>query len=365
MAPWTPSRVTPETDDDWFDGPTPETAAADDAWFDEAVTPAAAPPVDEFGLIERLLRPLTRGDAAALNLLDDAAVLPSRPGYDLVITKDAMVAGVHFLAGEDLDVVAKRLLRTNLSDLAAKAAVPYGYFLAVGWPSGTTLTDRETFARGLAEDGELYDVNLLGGDTVTTSGPMVVSATFLGWTPSGDAVLRKGARVGDRLMVSGTIGDGWLGLLAHWGEVEDPDGGLVRRYRLPPPRLSIRDALRAYARAAADVSDGLLADAAHVAKASGLRVKVDLDRLPLSPGARNWLGAQPEAGEARMSLASGGDDYEIVCAVDPTDVAAFQAAAMAAGVPVRDIGEFVEGEGICALFKGKDITPERLGWLHG
>ncbi|MBO9707548.1 MAG: thiamine-phosphate kinase [Caulobacter sp.] len=357
--------MTPESDDDWFDEPTPETAAVDDAWFDEATTPVAVAPPDEFALIEKLLRPLTRDDQAALALLDDAAVLPSRPGYDLVITKDAMVAGVHFLAGEDLDVVAKRLLRTNLSDLAAKGAVPYGYFLAVGWPSGTTLTDRETFARGLAEDGELYDVNLLGGDTVTTSGPMVVSATFLGWVPSGDAVLRKGARVGDRLMVSGTIGDGWLGLLAHWGEVEDPDGGLVRRYRLPPPRLGIRDPLRAYARAAADVSDGLLADAGHIAKASGLRVKIDLDRLPLSPGARHWLNAQPEAGEARMSLASGGDDYEIVCAIDPGDVAAFQAAAVAVGVPVRDIGEFVEGEGVCALFKGKDITPDKLGWLHG
>jgi len=354
MAPSTrsPAMHEPDADDDWF---------ADDA-PSETAAPTAA---NEFDHIARLLRPLTRGDPVALDLLDDAAVLPSRIDHDLVITKDAMVAGVHFLAGEALDLVAKRLLRTNLSDLAAKAAEPYGYFLAVGWPSGTTVEDRETFARGLAEDGELYDINLLGGDTFTTSGALVVSATFLGWVPAGDAVLRRGARVGDRLMVSGTIGDGWLGLLAHWGEVEDPDGSLVSSYRLPPPRLSIRDALRAYARAAADVSDGLLADAAHVAKASGLRVLVDLDRLPLSPGARNWLGAQPEAGEARMSLASGGDDYEIVCAVDPTDVAAFQAAAMAAGVPVRDIGEFVEGEGVCALFKGKDITPERLGWLHG
>ncbi|PTS81908.1 MULTISPECIES: thiamine-phosphate kinase [unclassified Caulobacter] len=352
MAPSTrlPAMHEADGEDDWFadDGPSEQTA-----------------PANEFDHIARLLRPLTRGDPAALDLLDDAAVLPSRPGHDLVITKDAMVAGVHFLTGEALDVVARRLLRTNLSDLAAKAAEPYGYFLAVGWPSGTTVADRELFAYGLAEDGALYDVSLLGGDTVTTSGPLVVSATFLGWAPSGDAVLRRGARVGDRLMVSGTIGDGWLGLLAHWGEVEDPGGGLARRYRMPPPRLSIRDALRAYARAAADVSDGLLADAGHVAKASGLRVNVDLDRLPLSPGARHWLSAQPEAGEARMSLASGGDDYEIVCAVDPGDVAAFQAAAMASGVPVRDIGEFVEGEGVCALFKGKDITPEQLGWLHG
>ena len=360
--------MTPESDDDWFDDPAPAVAPAaedDESWFDD-VPPAAAPSgPDEFELIATHLRPLTNGDPVALDLLDDAAVLPSRPGYDLVITKDAMVAGVHFLAGEDLDIVARRLLRTNLSDLAAKGAEPYGYFLAVGWPSGTTVEDRETFARGLAEDGQAYGVNLLGGDTVTTSGALVVSATLLGWVPQGAAVLRRGAKAGDRLMVSGSIGDGWLGLLAHWGEVEDPDGGLVRRYRTPAPRLALREALRQFAHAAADVSDGLLADAGHIAKASGLQVKVDLDRLPLSTGARKWLEAQPERGEARMSLASGGDDYEVVCAVPAADVAAFQAAAFAAGLPVRDIGEFVEGEGVAALFKGKDITPQRLGWLHG
>ncbi|MDB5455120.1 MAG: thiamine-monophosphate kinase, partial [Caulobacter sp.] len=266
----------------------------EDSWFDDD-TPETAGPLDEFDLIARLLRPLTRGDPAALDLLDDAAVLPSRPGFDLVITKDAMVAGVHFLAAEALDVVARRLLRTNLSDLAAKGAEPYGYFLAVGWPSGTDFVARETFAQGLAKDGEIFDLTLLGGDTVTTSGPMVMSATFLGWVPAGEAVLRRGARPGDRLMVSGTIGDGWLGLLTQWGEVADPDGHLLRRYRLPEPRLGLRAALRGHAKAAADVSDGLLADADHVARASGCGVRVDLERLPLSAPARAWLAAQPEA----------------------------------------------------------------------
>ena len=354
MAPSTrsPAMHEAEEDDDWF---------ADEAPSQEAAVPAAT----EFDHIARLLRPLTRGDPAALDLLDDAAVLPSRPGYDLVVTKDAMVAGVHFLADEALDVVARRLLRTNLSDLAAKGAEPYGYFLAVGWPSGTDVTSREIFARGLAEDGAQFDISLLGGDTVTTSGPFVASATLLGWVPTGCAVLRRGAKAGDRLMVSGSVGDGWLGLLAQWGEVDDPDGALLKRYRQPEPRVALRDALRAHAHAAADVSDGLLADSGHLAKASGLAVRIDLERLPLSQGAQAWLDLQPEATEARIALASGGDDYEIVCAVDPADAWAFRVAAAEAGVKVSEIGELVEGEGVTAAFQGRDVTPTRLGWLHG
>ncbi|ENZ80312.1 MULTISPECIES: thiamine-phosphate kinase [Caulobacter] len=352
MAPSTRSLVMQETDEeDWF--------AEDDA------PPTAVAPATEFDHIERLLRPLTRGDPAALDLLDDAAVLPSRPGYDLVITKDAMVAGVHFLPDEALDVVARKLLRTNLSDLAAKAAEPYGYFLAVGWPSGADVASRETFARGLAEDGAAFDISLLGGDTVTTSGPLVVSATLLGWAPQGGAILRRGAKPGDRLMVSGTIGDGWLGLLAQWGEVMDADGAMLRRYRQPEPRVTLRDAMRIHAKAAADVSDGLLADSSHIAKASGCRVRVDLERLPLSPGAQAWLDQQPEQVEGRISLASGGDDYEIVCAVDPNEAWNFRVAAAAAGVKVSEIGEFVEGEGVSAYYRGRDVTPSRLGWLHG
>lgn len=352
MAPSTRSPVMQETDEeDWF--------AEDEA------PPTVAAPATEFDHIARLLRPLTRGDPAALDLLDDAAVLPSRPGYDLVITKDAMVGGVHFLVDETLDVIARKLLRTNLSDLAAKAAEPYGYFLAVGWPSGADVASREMFARGLAEDGALFDISLLGGDTVTTSGPLVLSATLLGWVPTGAAILRRGAKPGDRLMVSGTIGDGWLGLLAQWGEVADPDGSMLRRYRQPEPRVNLRDAMRQHARAAADVSDGLLADSGHIAKASGCRVRVDLERLPLSPGAQAWLDLQPEQVEGRISLASGGDDYEIVCAVDPAEAWAFRVAAAAAGVKVSEVGEFVEGEGVSAYYKGRDVTPSRLGWLHG
>lgn len=313
-------------------------------------------PADEFETIARLFRPLTRGAPEALDLLDDAAVLPGRPGFDLVITKDAVVEGVHFLPDDPLDLVARKLLRVNLSDLAAKGAEPFGYLLAVAW---TKAADREAFARGLAEDGETFALTLLGGDTASTPGPLTASVTMLGWVPEGRMVKRSGARPGDLLVVSGTVGDGMLGLAAAQGEIDAPE--LADRYRLPQPRLGLRDALLNHARAAADVSDGLLADAGHIAEASGCAVHVELENLPLSAPARAWLDARPDPEAAQLSLASGGDDYEIVCAVEPANLDAFIAAA---GMPVTVVGAFSEGEGVGVSLHGKALRAGRLGWRH-
>ncbi|HET6971087.1 MAG TPA: thiamine-phosphate kinase, partial [Phenylobacterium sp.] len=174
----------------------------------------APEPLDEFGEIERLFRPLTRGAPGAFELMDDAAVIPQRPGFDLVVTKDAIVAGVHFLADEQPELIGRRLARVNLSDLAAKGAEPYAAFLAVAWPRGWARADRAAFATGLGADFKDAGVSLLGGDTVATPGPFTASLTLMGWVPEGRMVRRAGARPGDRLMVSGHIGDGWLGLLA-------------------------------------------------------------------------------------------------------------------------------------------------------
>lgn len=320
-------------------------------------------PPDEFAWIASL-RPLTGGDPAALDLLDDAAVLPGRPGFDLVISKDAMVEGVHFLAGEAPGRVARRLIRAGLSDLAAKAAAPYGYFLMTAWPGDRDEAYRAAFAAGLAEDGAAFGVSLLGGDTVSTNGPLVLSATVLGWVPEGRAVLRSGARVGDALIVCGAVGDGWLGLTAALGEIADPGGALANRYRLPAPLFCLRDALRAHARAAADVSDGLLADAGHIAAASGLGVGIDLATLNLSPEAQAWLADQPDRDAARLALATGGDDYAVVCAVDPADETAFCAAVRATGVLAARVGYFVEGAGVTISAGGAPIRAERLGWRH-
>jgi thiamine-monophosphate kinase len=310
---------------------------------------------DEFGQIARLYRPLTRGAPEAFDLLDDAAAIPSRPGQDLIVTKDAMVEGVHFLSGEAPGLIARKLLRVNLSDLAAKGAEPYGYFLAVAWPSSFDWPAREAFAEGLRADGEAYGLTLLGGDTVSTPGPLMASLTLLGWTPGGGMVRRGGARAGDLVMVSGTIGDGWLGLKAARGELDDPGGYLADRYRLPQPRVDLREALRAHASAAADVSDGLIADAGHIGEASGLKVRLDLDRLPLSEPARRWLDGQPDGVQALLALASGGDDYEIVCTAPAS-------AGVSLGLSV--IGEIVDGSGVEVRVDGVKFDSGPGGWRH-
>jgi thiamine-monophosphate kinase len=275
-----------------------------------------------------------------------------------------MVEGVHFAAGEAPEMIARRLLRTSLSDLAAKAAAPFGYLLVTAWPADRDWDYRNDFIGGLASDGEAFGVALLGGDTVATPGPLTLCATVLGWAPAGAAVLRSGARPGDLLIVCGAIGDGWLGLAASKGNIPDPQGRLAARYRLPTPLLALRDALLTHARAAADVSDGLLADAGHIAKASGVALSLDIERFPVSPEAEVWCSAQPDVLAARLALASGGDDYAIVCAVDPADEMAFTGAVRALGLPVERAGAFALGEGLEVTAGGAKIAAPRLGWRH-
>lgn len=316
---------------------------------------AEDPEADEFGEIARLFRPLSRGAPGAFDLMDDAAVIPSRPGYDLVVTKDAIVEGVHFPQGEAPELVARKALRVNLSDLAAKAADPFACFLAVAWPRRFNARDRERFALGLASDLEAFNLNLMGGDTVVTPGPFVVSVTAMGWTPEGRMVRRAGARPGDQLLVSGTIGDAALGLLAVRGEIRDPNGRLTYRYRLPNPRVDLRADLRRLATAAADVSDGLVADAGHIAEASGVRLEIDLDALPLSGAAASWLERQKDPASALLRLATGGDDYEVICTARPN-------AARPAGLTV--IGRVTEGQGVAVRIAGKPVDPGSGGWRH-
>lgn len=311
------------------------------------------PDADEFSEIARLFRPLTGGTPGAFDLKDDAAVVPQRPGFDLVVTKDAIVEGVHVPIGERPELIAKKLVRVNLSDLAAKAAEPFACFLAVAWPTQFGAAEREAFAAGLGEDLRAFGMALLGGDTVSTPGPFTASLTALGWVPEGGMVRRAGARAGDLLAVSGTIGDGALGLAATRGEVDDADGWLMGRYRLPSPRLDLREALRGRAHAAADVSDGLVADAGHIAEASGAGLIVDLDALPLSPPARRWLDAQPDRAASLIRLATGGDDYEVVCAISGEVPADFTVC-----------GAFVSGAGVDVRIDGRMVEVVQGGWRH-
>jgi thiamine-monophosphate kinase len=312
---------------------------------------AGDPGAGEFGEIARLFRPLTGGAPGAFDLLDDAAVVPQRPGFDLVVTKDALVEGVHAPLGEPSERLGRKLLRVNLSDLAAKGAEPCAVFLAVAWPERFTPADRAAFAAGLGWDLAAYGVPLLGGDTVRTPGPFTASLTALGWVPAGGMVRRAGAKPGDLVMVSGVIGDGTLGLDMALGRLPSDDEGPLRRYRLPEPRLDLRAAVRT-AHAAADVSDGLLADAGHIARASGAALRIELDRLPLSAAGGRWVGAAPDRAAALVRLASGGDDYEIVCA-GPAPLPGF-----------RVIGEVVEGAGVVALCGGRPVDFGSGGWRH-
>jgi thiamine-monophosphate kinase len=324
--------------------------------------------VDEFDWIARLLRPLAAGAPEALNLADDAALIPSRPGYDLVISKDAVVAGVHFLADDPLNLVARKLLRVNLSDLAAKGAAPAGYLLAIAWPQDLGWAEREAFAAGLAADQTQFGLSLLGGDTVATSGPLTASVTILGWAPAGRMVRRSGAQVGDVVLVSGTIGDGYLGLKAARGDgfgSADDAAFLADRYRLPRPRTALAPAILETASASTDVSDGLIADAGHIAETSRMRVELMLERLPLSSAAGRWVAAQADRASALLALATGGDDYEIVCTASAGGAERLIAAGAVVGCPFTPIGQVVAGAGTGVSLDGAPLAVARAGYRHG
>lgn len=325
--------------------------------------------MSEFDLIAELFAPLTCGGAEALGLLDDAAALPSRPGFDLVVTKDALVEGVHFLSGTAPDAIARKLLRCNLSDLAAKGAEPYGYFLAAAWPPGWGRDRRAVFAKGLMEDQTLYNARLLGGDTVSTTGPLVVSMTAMGWVEAGRMVRRAGAQAGDLLAVTGTIGDAGLGLQSLQGRLPgatpEDRAFFEARHLEPVPRLEWRALLHAFAKACADVSDGLLADAGHLAQPFGLGVEIDLERAPLSPPAARWLAGQAEEVAARLALAVSGDDYELVFAFAREDEDRLLGEAARLGLSLSVIGRITPTQGVVARHGGRSVPVTRLGWTHG
>lgn len=314
----------------------------------------------EFALVAELLAPLGRGDPRALGFADDAAVLPPEAGRDLVVATDTAVAGVHHPEGEAGGVAARRLLRANLSDLAAMGASPDGYFLNLSLPDEVGDGWLEAFADGLRRDQERFGATLLGGDTTRTPGPLTATITVVGTVPAGGALTRAGAAPGDVAMVSGTIGDAALGLAEI---LEGRGGGLAGRFRLPEPRLALGERLRGIATAAADVSDGLVADLGHVCAASGVAVRIEAAAVPLSAGAAAALAA----GEADLAaLLAGGDDHELVFAVPPGREAAALAAGRRAGVAVARIGVFRAGAGDVEVAgpDGRPMALERRGWRH-
>ena len=310
----------------------------------------------EFSLIARHFRPLA--GPGALDLRDDAAILTPPFGRDLVLTADAMVGGVHFLADDPADLVGRKLLRVNLSDLAAKGAVPLGYLMTVSTPKDTQDAWFAAFAAGLAQDQAYYGVTLLGGDTTSTPGPISLSLTIAGHVAPGEAIERFGASAGDEIWVTGTIGDGALGLAAAHRRLADPTGFLLDRYRLPQPRIGL--ALHGIASAAMDISDGLVQDLGHLCRANHLAAEIIADHVPLSEAAR---AAGPDWLETCLT---GGDDYELLLAVPPDRADPLKAAAVSRGISLNRIGHFHSGpaEVMVRQANGEPLALKQRGWSH-
>jgi thiamine-monophosphate kinase len=316
-------------------------------------------------LIARFFKPLAT-HPGALGLSDDAAFLTPPAGFDLVLTTDAIVGGVHFFPEDAADTVAGRALRVNLSDLAAKGARPLGFLLSLALPREIGEQWLEGFAQGLRADADLFGCPLFGGDTDRTPGPIVVSIAMFGTVPEGTMVRRAGAKAGDRVFVTGTIGDAALGVMMRNGKrwkLDEPQRQhLLSRYLVPQPRNALAEAVRIHASAAMDISDGLAGDFGKLCRVSGVAADVDVARVPLSEAARAVIAANPDAVE---SVLTGGDDYEIICTVPPAKAGTFQAAAGAANVAVSEIGEIKGGEGTRFIAgDGRALTFKRASFSH-
>jgi thiamine-monophosphate kinase len=319
-------------------------------------------------LIAKFFKPLAT-HAGALGLTDDAAFITPRGNHELVVTADAIVEGKHFLSSNPPDTIGRKALRVNLSDLAAKGAEPVGFLMSIGLPQ-----IREdwlgAFARGLMEDANTYACPLLGGDTVNTSGPLFVSITAIGDLPRGGMVKRSGAKKGDLVMLTGTIGDAAIGLAlasgkipGQWGLGRDECDHLVGRYLVPEPRNALASALRLHASAAMDVSDGLFGDLGKLCAASGVSADVEIKNVPISWAAGPALDKVPELIETMLT---GGDDYEIVCTIPPDRERQFVALARDAKVDVKVVGKVVEGRKPPRFLdaNGKALTVAQASFSH-
>ena len=322
----------------------------------------------EFELIKRYLAPLAGAAPGALGLRDDAALIVPPAGSELVLTADALIEGVHFLGDDPPDQVARKLLRVNLSDLAAMGARPLGYLMTVAWPQPLEEAWVAAFAAGLADDQKTYGLALLGGDTTRTPGPLSLSLTALGAVPAGRALMRSTAAAGDLVYVSGSIGDGTLGLEVRGGGLVQLAAHqrdyLAERYRLPQPRLALGQALAdsGLSRAAIDVSDGLAADLGHLLEASGLCATLAAAALPLSEAGEAALAAEPALLER---LITGGDDYELLFTAAPERAAEVAALADRLALPLTRIGQLQAGSGLTVRDAGgKAIPLASAGWTH-
>jgi len=329
-----------------------------------------APPIPkkrgEFEIIARYFAPLAAEVPGAHGLTDDAAFLDVPPGQELVVKTDAAIATVHFMADDPPDLVARKTLRRNLSDLAAKGAVPRWYLVNAAFPKAAGERWIAAFAKGLAQDQAEFGLHLVGGDTKATPGSAMFAFTVLGLVRASWGVHRGGARAGDSIYVTGTIGDGALGLLARQGKLTflkpKQREALIARYRLPLPRLAVGERLLGVATASIDVSDGLVADAGHVSATSKVAMVIEEALLPLSPATRAAVAAKPALMERVLT---GGDDYEILFTAHASAEKVLERIAGETKVPITRIGKVEAGKGVTVLDpKGRPREFARTGWVH-
>ena len=321
-------------------------------------------------LVQEFLAPLSAAEPGAFGLLDDCASMTPAPGMDLVFKTDPVVAGVHFFSHDAAADIAWKALAVNVSDLAAKAATPRAYLLAMALPSAPTRGWMEDFAAGLLEAQTAFGCALIGGDTDKVTGPLSISITVIGEVPTGRMVRRGAAKAGDLIFVSGTIGDSAMGLVGLQGSArrrlwpisKAEYQSLATRYYRPQPCLALRPALLAHAHAAMDISDGLAKDLERMASASSIAATLNAARVPLSAIAAKVVASAPEWS---TGVLVGGDDYEILCAIPPEYADAFKRDAATAGVQVTLIGAFSAGAGLTVLdAKGAPVELQRKGWDH-
>jgi thiamine-monophosphate kinase len=328
-----------------------------------------ADPMSEADLIQGIFAPLSLGALGSYGLRDDIAFLAPAP-HGLIVTQDQIIERTHFLPSDPLDLIAQRLVRRNLSDMIAKSGIPTAAFLSLAWPKARNRDGIKTFARGLGEDLDQLcgHCPLMGGDTSITDGPLVASLTMMGrpTTSAGIPVLRSGAQIGDMVAVTGVIGDAWLGLQVRLGRMpaDNLEACIAFSAAPRPPNLGIASLIGRYAHASIDVSDGLILDASHIAKASGVAISLELDLLPLSDEARRFIGfgdRHPAELERTISLATGGDDYQPLITLPPSEAEAFRKAAQGLGVRVTLIGQCGSGEGVSLRYKGESFkVPTKL-----
>ncbi|WP_350334499.1 thiamine-phosphate kinase [Coralliovum pocilloporae] len=318
----------------------------------------------EFALIAKYLAPLAT-DPGTFDLTDDTCRLDIPDGQQLVISKDMLVSGMHFLATDPPDLIARKALRVNISDLTAKGAEAAGYMLGLSLPDDWTEDWLQRFSEGLGRDAAVFSLGLLGGDTVKSgSDRLTISVTVFGWQPKGTRLTRGGARPGDHLYVSGVIGDSALGLLLHRGDqptwvVALDDrlcNELINRYLLPGNRQDIRSLVLDYASASMDISDGLVGDLRHICVASGCGARLETGLVPMSEAGQ--VAASVETG-CLQTMLTGGDDYEVLLTVPDDRHKAFQDAVKMSSVPFTRIGVMTEGSTEIDL---KDADGQSLVW---